>query len=227
MHSNYYPPTYQEIVFHCPHCYTKAKQHWHIITNNNDIFPLLKTLKEYKFHKSTTNIPTKDYTLDGQWEIEISICDCCKNFSIWINKNIIFPKTSNIESPNKDMPIEIKNLYNEAREIINLSPKSACALLRLALQKLMPHIGGEGKNIAKDINTLKENGKIDSTVYDALESLRLVGNNAVHPGKINIDDQPEYAQGLFSLLNYVIEELISRPNRAKKFRDSLPIKKQN
>ena len=41
--------------------------------------------------------------------------------------------------------------------------------------------------------------------------VRVVGNNAVHPGQINLDDNKEIALVLFKVLNMIAEEFITKP----------------
>ena len=55
---------------------------------------------------------------------------------------MIEPATSNVVPPSIDMPIKVKELYNEARDIVNKSPRGAAALLRLALDILNNHQTG-------------------------------------------------------------------------------------
>ena len=39
----------------------------------------------------------------------------------------------------------------------------------------------------------------------------VVGNEAVHPGQIDFKDTPEIANTIFKCLNFIIEEMISKP----------------
>ncbi|PEX97791.1 hypothetical protein CN465_06130 [Bacillus cereus] len=211
MGMHFVAPEYKEKVFTCPHCNATAKQHWSNVQKlPGGYVPLMEG-----FYGS-------DAAATPQWELHISVCDVCGDFLLWYNEERIYPLGNSIENPIDDMPEDVMNLYNEARDIVQRSPKSACALLRLALEKVLVHLGYPKNNrIVDNINKLKKDGKVDEYVHAALESVRLVGNNAVHPGKIDIDDNPQYAYTLFKLLNYIVDELIARPKRAKAFRESI------
>jgi len=123
---------------------------------------------------------------------------------------MVYPRAIPIEPPNDDLNEEIKSLYIEASKIFIDSPKGAAALLRLALQKFLKQIGKEGKNINNDIKELVEAG-LNPKIQKALDLVRVVGNNAVHPGQINLDDNKEIALVLFKVLNMIAEELITKP----------------
>ena len=123
---------------------------------------------------------------------------------------MVYPRNLSADPPNEDLNEEIKSLYNEASKIFPDSPKGATALLRLALQMLLKQIGKEGKNINNDIKELVESG-LSSKIQKALDLLRVVGNNAVHPGQIDLDDNSEVASKLFKILNMIADEMITKP----------------
>ena len=49
-----------------------------------------------------------------------------------------------------------------------------------------------------------------------------MGNNAVHPGQIDLRDNPEIAARLFQLVNIIIEKMVSEPREIKALFDNLP-----
>ncbi len=65
-------------------------------------------------------------------------------------------------------------------------------------------------------------GIIKENVQEACDILRVIGNNAVHSGQIDIDDTTEISESLFELLNYIVEESIRLPAKRKMLFDSLP-----
>lgn len=119
------------------------------------------------------------------------------------------------------MPQDCKADYDEAQMIVAQSPKSAAALIRLALQKLMIHLGEKGKNLNDDIGNLVAKG-LDVHVQQALDYCRVVGNNGVHPGEIVLDDSPEIAHLLFEMINLIVEDRIDRPARVQQAYLKLP-----
>jgi hypothetical protein len=143
--------------------------------------------------------------------VAISICGACDAPTIWVREKVVYPKLNLVDDPNKDLSEEIAKIYMEAASIVGSSPRGAAALLRLALQKLLIQIGKEGKNINGDIKALVADG-LSPTIQKALDLLRVVGNNAVHPGQIAIEDNLDVALKLFQILNLISYEMITRPN---------------
>ena len=143
-------------------------------------------------------------------------CNHCKKHSYWIADKMMYPMTGIVELPNIDMPNDVREDYNEARQIVNISPRGAAALLRLALQKLCIHLGEKGKNINEDIKSLVKKG-LHESIQQALDSVRVVGNHAVHPGHIDLKDDYETAYKLFGFVNIICQVLITEPKRIQQF----------
>lgn len=137
---------------------------------------------------------------------------------------MIFPANILVEIPNGDLPDEIKEDYIEAANIVNDSPRGAAALLRLAIQKLCLNLGEEGKNINNDIASLVKKG-LPERIQKALDTVRVVGNEAVHPGVLDIKDNREIAFALFKLINIISEKMISEEKEIDEIYNSLPEEK--
>jgi hypothetical protein len=204
---NYVIPKRGNKSFTCPYCDTVAEQKWNNVS--------LQTYG-HAFHTFSTGHVEKP-----QLNIYASTCQSCEKYHIWIGNKMIIPDSLNIPIPNADMPDEIKKLYLEARSITDKSPKAAAALLRLALQHLCIHLGGKGKNINADIADFVKSG-LDPRVQKSLDIVRIAGNNAVHPGQLDIDDNPDISYRLFSLMNFVVSSMITQPKLVDTFFDEMP-----
>ncbi len=134
---------------------------------------------------------------------------------------MIYPTGSIAPLPSEDMPEDVKADFNEARAIVQASPRAAAALLRLALQKLTIHLGGKGKNLNEDIKNLVRKG-LPPKVERALDVVRVIGNNAVHPGKIDLRDDLDTAILLFELLNMIVDTMITQPRKVDEIYNKLP-----
>lgn len=208
----YLAPTFKSNSFTCPFCNTISEQKW----DHNTIIH-----RDDKFIITSTIYPNSGYNT-----LSVSTCYHCKKFIIWLNDKIIDPIMSNIPLPNNDMPEIIKQIYNEAREVFPISRKSAAALLRLAVQRLFIELGEKGKNINDDIKNLVQKG-LAPDVQKSLDILRVTGNNAVHPGEIDLDENIELTSKLFYLMNFIVEELITKPKEIEKLFSFLPEKDQD
>lgn len=211
--------------FQCPHCHVVAQQRWFnsyqfssvIFNIYNHIFLEYRiNIRDYAqeyiknfLNTAKTKFPNEINSIIPH-NCSIATCESCNLFSLWVDEKLVYPRRLSVDPPNEDLNEEIKSLYIEAANIFSDSPRGATALLRLALQKLLIQIGKDGKNINNDIKELVAEG-LNSKIQKALDLVRVVGNNAVHPGQINLDDNSEIALKLFKIINMIAEELITKP----------------
>lgn len=197
MKPKYYPPEFEKKQFNCPHCGVFAEQQWRDVTANT-------------------------YNHLHRTPFKAAFCVHCEESSYWFDGRMLVPNDTPIELPHPDLPDACRLDYEEAREIVSRSPRGAVALLRLCLQKLMPELGEKGKHINDDIKSLVASG-LSSRVQQALDICRVVGNNAVHPGELNISDTPEIAYSLFRMINFIVEDRITKPKEIEVLYSQLPI----
>lgn len=152
--------------------------------------------------------------------LAVSVCANCAKNCLWVNGQYVYPACSTAPRANTDMPEGIKADYDEAAAIYAQSPRGAAALLRLAVQKLLIHLGQPGKNINSDIAALVAAG-LPRQIQQALDVVRITGNNAVHPGQLDTDDV-SVAQQLFPLVNLIVEYQISMPAQIDALYRALP-----
>lgn len=131
----YEEPDYMKDAFNCPYCNAYSHHIWrHVIAvdidNNGSDVAIGKT----------------------------AYCTHCNEYSFWFNEKMIIPNSGNAPLPNNDLPEDIKADFEEARSIVNNSPRGADALLRLCVQKLCINLGEKGGNISDDISNLVKKG---------------------------------------------------------------------
>jgi len=137
---------------------------------------------------------------------------------------LVYPKTSNISEPNAYMPDDVRQLYQEADSVFHDSPRSSAALLRLALQTLTTTVlGDKAKRTPKDnIDAIAKEEFASPTLIKALDIIRYNGNESVHPGEINLNENPNEVRYLFFLLNMICEVFFEQPARLEEFYAKIP-----
>lgn len=216
---NYVSPKFEEKAFTCPYCETYAQQKWMIYRLD------IKNMENYytaiSYRECMLNLGLTDDEMKELDSISVATCQKCNKYHIWHNDKMIVPTNSPIPMPLEDMPEVVKNLYLEARDVYPISHKSACAILRLAVQHLCKELGEKGNNINDDIGSLVSKG-LPERIQKALDIVRVVGNNAVHPGVMSEEDTKEYAQKMFKLLNIIVDDRIVQPKEIDDLFDGLP-----
>lgn len=196
----YKQPTFIETSFNCPFCNAFANQRW------------------YRVYYQATGMTHL---------ISTNVCFCahCEKYSIWQAGVMIYPDFHGVELPNEDLNAEIKTDYTEASSILQKSPRGAAALLRLAIQKLCKQLGEKGQDLNTDIGNLVKKG-LPVKVQQSLDSLRVIGNEAVHPGQIDLKDDIKTASALFKLVNFIAEKMITEPKEIEEIYSKLPESKK-
>lgn len=209
----YFSPEHGKGEFHCPHCGVYAKQRWSHIYASGDSHSGQYNASNIRGRTLYNGQLAKEWTL--------SICEHCSSMIIWFDGQIIYPKKIPVEQPNSDLDVEIQEDYLEAANILSDSPRAAAAILRLALQKLCKQLGEKGENINDDIKTLVIRG-LNPAIQKSLDALRITGNNAVHPGELNLTEDRERVIKLFGLINFIAEKMITELKEIDSFYEGLP-----
>lgn len=189
-------PHYKAKAMKCSHCGAVAQQTWQAMQ---------------VVHGSLTWTP---YIL--------ATCRACGGESLWHDTSEVMLYPTGLGGPvaPADLPEVVRPLYDEARSITSLSARSACALLRLALEALLEHLYPENKgNLNEMIGQARVAG-LEERVVRAMDVLRSNGNSSIHD--IRREDTPEMAASLFRLLNLVVRQLITEPQEVDAMYDALP-----
>ena len=233
----YVAPTTVETAFNCPHCGSLTTQAWFELFAKErvgaNLLPIIidqEELGDWKF-ENVENLDERKELVDWAkrlaqgvpfleradndewanltlWNVSAAKCFNCKEFSIWLHGRMLYPTQGTAPEANPDMPVEIRQDYEEASSILDRSPRGAAALIRLAIQKLCKSLGQPGQNLNADIGALVKAG-LSIRVQQALDAVRVIGNNAVHPGQLDLRDDRATAETLFKLLNIIVEKMIS------------------
>lgn len=213
-------------LFLCPHCNTSA------------------IIDERNAEEGTFDLKLSNYDCHRRIYYEHIICpnpNCTKPILSIIIYNICYDggrKTlfsKRILPPYSSKPVppcvpeQIAQDYQEACEICELSPKAAATLIRRCLQGMIRDFWGVNKkNLKEAIDEIKD--KIDSDTWEAIESIRKIGNIGAHMEKdINliIDVEPEETKLLIKLVERLFDEwYVSREKRRELNRQIIEIAHQ-
>jgi len=247
------PPSIAKTAFDCPHCGAYTTQYWFNVYANSrekNSIPDIPSkesrqqiLEDREMPKEVQQeiirwydqlllglvlIKERDssgYYYNNVNNLHLSRCYNCNKVAVWVHDSLLFPKEKTGINPNQDLPEDIVHDFEEARSIIGESPRGAAALLRLCVQKLCMHLGEKGKNLDDDIASLVSKG-LNPLVQKSLDIVRVIGNEAVHPGVIDLNDNREIANQLLDLINSIADQMISHPKDVEKLYEKLPASKR-
>lgn len=118
----------------------------------------------------------------------------------------VFPRSKAIKFP-EYIPQQIRQDYEEACAIVNLSPKASATLARRCLQGMIRDFWNINKNNLNDaIKAL--NGIIPAAQWRVLNDLRQIGNIGAHMEKdvnLIVDIDPTEAEKLLKLVEHLLK----------------------
>jgi hypothetical protein len=245
-------PSVLVAAFNCPHCGALASQTWyHVYARqiDGDGLPFVATNQRLEEIRNDRALPDEvrddlvgslgqllnglvrvsDET-DSKYvgsvnNLQLTKCFHCKKACVWVHDRVVFPSFTDGPEPNPDLPDDIVRDFTEARAIADLSPRGASALLRLCIQKLCKHLGLPGNRIDDDIAALVQKG-LNPIIQQSLDIVRVIGNESVHPGEMDLRDDRDTALRLFDLVNAIAEQMISHPKAVKAMYEKLPESKR-
>jgi hypothetical protein len=243
-------PSIRKTAFSCPHCGAHTSQTWYDIYSkefsSDSPKPFIPTAENREHFERNRDIPESDKKIMYEWydklmtglvwvesvsssvycgysvsNLNLSKCYTCGKVAVWVHDRIVFPNRKFGSIPNPDLPDDIRKDFEEARDIVDASPRGAAALLRLCIQKLCKKLGQTGKDIDADIGALVKAG-LNPLVQQSLDIVRVIGNEAVHPGTIDLNDNRDTALHLFDIVNEIAAQMITHPKRVTELYAKLP-----
>lgn len=204
-------PSLRASSFACPFCGALAQQTWADCYSQNPetgdhADPALSVSECFACGGETVWRRWIESGNGGGWTIERGV--------------IIYPVSAKFgPARHEDMPADVAAVYDEASTVASLSPRSASALLRLALEVLLNDLYPEAGDLNTKIGAAVAAG-LPRQVQQTMDVMRFNGNQSVH--EFRSDDTPETATTLFNLLNIVVEQLISQPKQLEQLYSGLP-----
>ena len=201
--TDYEPPMPEKDAFHCPHCGSYSTQHW-----------------------TTLQVRKAPSMLSRKNNYDVSCCQRCEDITLWRDDGMVFPSKGIGPLPNSDMPEDRSRDYHEARDIASRSPRSACMLLRLCVEDICNEkVSGTG-DLNEKIKKMVAQG-LDDTIKNALDSVRVIGGQAVHPLEMDLRDDKDTALALFDIVNFISEWAYTRERKIKDIHNMLPQSKKD
>lgn len=200
--------------FICPHCGVNSTYELLAIPEKYKGDYVAKL--HYRLNDEITVSPEDLFDFYDPNEYIVARCNNadCRKLSFWVDGKLAWPAGGGLH-PSQYMPEEAKKVFEEAQSVANLSPRSACALLRVCLERIVDNIGKQGNY---------PDYKDKSRLYDKIKSLNLnenfqllcdvcrcAGNENAHSGSLNLDDgeTQELAQVMAIMINALVDSLIA------------------
>lgn len=146
------------------------------------------------------------------------------------SRTLIYPKNFTRKPIDAGIPKQFAEDYEEAAEILPISPKASAALSRRCLQHILREVGGfKARDLNTEIQMAIDSGKLPSHITESIDAIRNIGNFAAHPLKSTntaevLPVEPGEAEWALDVLDFLFDFYFIQPELARKRRDALNAK---
>ena len=132
---------------------------------------------------------------------------------------MIYPRTLAGRPCPADVPDDVRDLYDEARKLLDDSPRASAALSRAALELVLKHLRYSEKGLHDMIEAARRDTDNRTYLRERLHEVRVVGNQTLHvekmanPGQVFQVD-PGEAELVLGVVWDLLEERFAQPARA-------------
>lgn len=146
---------------------------------------------------------------------------------------IIYPRQSARPPLPWEVPEHIREDYNEASQVLPLSPKASAALSRRLLQHILrEHWKIKHRSLAQEIEQFLAMSGVPSYLAEALDAVRAIGNLAAHPAKdqttgLIVDVEPGEAEWLLEVIELLCDFSYVQPKLLEQRKQQLNEKLQS
>lgn len=124
------------------------------------------------------------------------------------------------QPPGQGLELEEAELYREAAAVTGISPRSACALLRLLMESLLKRYladaghSSSNKKLFKLIEMAEQHLDLSSMLKSGLSAIRVQGNEASHDiYGISAGTAEDNVKWLFVAIEQLIDDLYVKPQK--------------
>ncbi len=180
------------------------------------------------FHDNQTKQPLYYNGRYSRWDALLYLCPECEKLTIFIEDDsgiskMVEPIFATRAPVPASVPQHIRRDYEEACQVLIISPKASAALSRRCLQNILNDQGYKAKDLAKQIDAvLNENDarkSLSASFHSTIDAVRNFGNFSAHPIDEKttlqiIDVEPEEAEWCLEILGEMFEHFFEKPTLA-------------
>jgi hypothetical protein len=130
--------------------------------------------------------------------LHISNCHGCNGFSLWVGGLLVFPTSVDKTTELVEEDVE------EAAAILNEFPRGATALMRVCIQKLVPLLQDNGKELDQRLSSLVRKG-LEMEMQQSMEVLQVLRSDSTRLSPLESQADKEIALRFLDSLQTILE----------------------